>query len=324
MRRDLLAAQQQQNLASATIPFRLQARFTLYTLDGKPRDEGTFVWDLLSNGTQQQISTIGSYKRVHVSVDGRHYDKDELQRGELLLNSLLGMFFNPLPPEDLLKKSVGFSRQLAKVGDSSLDCISFSAVGMIRDDSNRNMGFNQGQAYCLNPTTHVLHATQAENGYAARFANFVSFAGHVIPREVDLLEAGFQSKSRLRAKLEITSLKSAPDLTAEELRKSLPPGELEASGPAYRKVIGPEFVSGVRPTLPKSMVGIQDVNEVVMMIRINEQGRVADVEPVNATSPMLVDVAEDAIRDWRYKPATVDGKPVPYNLRYTMRLLATR
>lgn len=68
------------------------------------------------------------------------------------------------------------------------------------------------------------------------------------------------------------------------------------------------------PTYPEvaRKKGLQ--GEVILEIRISESGAVVDVEVVRGDEPFVA-AALAAVRTWRYRPALVDGRPVPFTRR---------
>lgn len=66
--------------------------------------------------------------------------------------------------------------------------------------------------------------------------------------------------------------------------------------------------------------GVQGV--VVLLATINEQGLVDDIEVVKGLSLGLTENAIEALKQWTFEPATLDGEPVAvfYNLTFNFRL----
>jgi len=62
---------------------------------------------------------------------------------------------------------------------------------------------------------------------------------------------------------------------------------------------------------------VHAVGKVVMEIVINEQGRVERVKGVSG-NPILVVSATQAMKDWIYEPATVDGRPTKVSTQVTV------
>jgi TonB family protein len=72
-----------------------------------------------------------------------------------------------------------------------------------------------------------------------------------------------------------------------------------------------------RPVYPTEALtaGVEGV--VVVEVVINEQGDVADARVVRSI-PMLDDAAIQAVRNWHFKPTTVQGNSVPVRMNVTV------
>ena len=52
---------------------------------------------------------------------------------------------------------------------------------------------------------------------------------------------------------------------------------------------------------------------VILKTLIDDEGNVADIEVLKSMPMGLSEAAVDAVRQWKFKPAMVDGRPVPTN-----------
>jgi protein TonB len=57
---------------------------------------------------------------------------------------------------------------------------------------------------------------------------------------------------------------------------------------------------------------------VTLDVQIGEEGAVHNIEVVEG-NPLLADAAVQAVRQWRYRPYSVDGRPVEMQTRVTIR-----
>lgn len=65
----------------------------------------------------------------------------------------------------------------------------------------------------------------------------------------------------------------------------------------------------VRPKMPEAARQLGLKGPVVLEIKIDEGGNVADVRIVRG-NPILNSVAEDAVKQWKYEPISFEGKPI--------------
>lgn len=76
----------------------------------------------------------------------------------------------------------------------------------------------------------------------------------------------------------------------------------------------------LRPPYPESKRRMEEEATLQLRLAIDERGRVTAVEPLGRADEAFVDSARrHLIRNWRYKPATEDGRPVPSSLTITLR-----
>jgi TonB family protein len=84
----------------------------------------------------------------------------------------------------------------------------------------------------------------------------------------------------------------------------------------------PKVISGVEPIYPgeEKKNGISGV--VILELTIKEDGSVSDVRVIKPVSVGLDQAAVDAVRQWRFQPATKDGKPVEvlFNITINFKL----
>jgi TonB family protein len=79
----------------------------------------------------------------------------------------------------------------------------------------------------------------------------------------------------------------------------------------------PALVSTVPADAPEAIRAAAGVDALVCEIVIDETGRVRDAKIMKSV-PMLDDVAITAVRQWRYAPTIVDGRPVPVRMTVTV------
>ena len=78
----------------------------------------------------------------------------------------------------------------------------------------------------------------------------------------------------------------------------------------------PVVLHSVDPELPKDMKG---THMVLVSLTIDEQGLPNDARVLRADGPEFVDPALNAIKQFRFKPATLDGVPVSVKMNIELR-----
>ena len=73
----------------------------------------------------------------------------------------------------------------------------------------------------------------------------------------------------------------------------------------------------VEPDYPESARQLQLQGPVVLDVRIGQDGGVQQMTLVSG-QPLLVQAAKDAVKQWRFKPPVVDGRPATTQTRITL------
>ena len=73
----------------------------------------------------------------------------------------------------------------------------------------------------------------------------------------------------------------------------------------------PRKIKHVNPVYPTSATDVRTEQVVVVELRINEEGRVADARMLR-TVPAFDQAALDAVRQWQYEPVVVNGSPTAF------------
>ncbi|HEV3484416.1 MAG TPA: energy transducer TonB, partial [Vicinamibacterales bacterium] len=87
-------------------------------------------------------------------------------------------------------------------------------------------------------------------------------------------------------------------------------------------VKAPVLVNRVEPVFPAEARAARISGVVIVEAMINENGTVDDVRVLKPLPFGLDQAAVEAVRQWVFRPATFDGKPVPvvFNLTINFRL----
>ena len=72
----------------------------------------------------------------------------------------------------------------------------------------------------------------------------------------------------------------------------------------------PTLVSAASPLYPSTALRLGQSGEASVLFEIDEQGVVVNATLETATAPEFGEAALHAIRLWKYRPATLGGKPV--------------
>jgi len=75
-------------------------------------------------------------------------------------------------------------------------------------------------------------------------------------------------------------------------------------------VVAPELVTKVKPGYPEVARRARLEGKVFLQAIINEKGEVEDVQVLSAANPIFQQPAIDAVKQWKYRPAKQNGRPV--------------
>jgi TonB family protein len=91
-----------------------------------------------------------------------------------------------------------------------------------------------------------------------------------------------------------------------------------AAIPAARVVTQPRLIWSASPIYPTLAKQANIQGDVKLEITINESGHVTKTKAISGPA-LLQQPAINAVRDWKYEPSTLDGKPVPTQLVVTVQ-----
>jgi protein TonB len=91
--------------------------------------------------------------------------------------------------------------------------------------------------------------------------------------------------------------------------------------PVSQGVTGGELIHKVAPIYPMQAVPLRLEGDVVLEATIAPNGHVQDLKVVEGP-PMLTPAALDAVRQWRYQPYALNGKPISMKAKITINFKA--
>ncbi len=87
---------------------------------------------------------------------------------------------------------------------------------------------------------------------------------------------------------------------------------------ASRNYTPPKAIKQSRAQYPFDLLRSGFGGEVLVQFEVTVEGRTRNVYALRSQHPSFDEAAVDAVEQWRFKPATVDGKPVNTRMRVTM------
>src|SRR6266536_492050 len=112
--------------------------------------------------------------------------------------------------------------------------------------------------------------------------------------------------------LRIAVAQSQPPATTNS-KSSNKPGEPSAEhiyGPKDKGVKPPKVKSFYDPEYPKTPLGNRKVGTIVLQLIVGSTGIPLEIKVLRSLRAELDDAAIEAVRKWKFAPATKDGEPV--------------
>jgi protein TonB len=114
--------------------------------------------------------------------------------------------------------------------------------------------------------------------------------------------------------------KAAAEAVAAKAKADAAAARAKAQKQAVRvggRIKAPEKIKDVKPVYPAIAQSAHVVGTVTIEATIGPDGKVIDAKVVRSI-PMLDQAALDAVRQWEYTPALLNGKPVPVVMNVTL------
>ncbi len=111
--------------------------------------------------------------------------------------------------------------------------------------------------------------------------------------------------------IEPPSVELAPSIKPEQLAQlSSIPAQLPSAGPRVSEgVVEPTLIHKIAPGYPMQARTERISGKVVLSAMIGADGSVGEISVVSG-SPILAEAAKQAVRQWRYDPAKLNGSPI--------------
>ncbi len=121
--------------------------------------------------------------------------------------------------------------------------------------------------------------------------------------------------SQLIGKGELHTAESMPSEVHDKEVSSVPETTF---GSASGKLVGPDFIRRVTPRYPVMARRLGVEGEVLLLLTIDEEGRLVDIEVLKGDSYGFEEAAIEALRRSTFRPAMKDGRPT--KTRATLRV----
>lgn len=130
--------------------------------------------------------------------------------------------------------------------------------------------------------------------------------------------AGAGANSAVEAPALTTQVPASPDAPLQNLPSPAMPGAADRAPAVGGEVQPARLIHAVLPTYPQIARSSRVAGDVTLDALVDESGNVLDVKVI--AGPLLLrDAAMEALRQWKYEPARLDGQPTPMHLTVTVK-----
>lgn len=321
----MLLGAQLNGLAPDMKPWHLRANFQTFDADGKPKDQGVFEewWDASA--------------KWKVSYAGKEFHQVMYRNGDMGTRKMTGdsgwipvqyrIAIHTLYEDFATKKSI--EKANLRAADRKLGAVDLHCVGPLRvapelmaseDIAGNPMLAFRGSSgvptVCFNPDSAVVRVVVYDNGFSMIFDNVVQVDGRYIARDIWL-----RNGSLPLAHLTVSAIETLAKIEDSEF--TAPASAVPVPAERYNSEVKEgRRTGGEVPIYPPLANSKSIQGRVVLEATITSTGDITDVQAISGPKE-LRQSALDAVKTWKYKPYSLNGKPVEMrtaiNIVYTMR-----
>jgi TonB family protein len=281
--------------------FRLKLDFKATKKDGSVL-EGTYteVWG--SKAQWRRETVAGDVRRTEVAEGQKRF---LLEPGKALLEQLQGLpalsEIGRLQPEAWKPEKIE-NRSLDGANVRCVETLPVIRMGMIRlPNSPERKGGGEAPALCFDGTIGVLvaeiePAMNRSEGEACFFSDYQKFGDRSYARSYKCVKG-----DQVRLEARVVELAAIPQVDPELF--ALPEGTKELTS-------CPDPVRPPRVVYEPEPAAFHGSGVVVILITVGIDGTPRNLSVDSSPSPKLEKTALEAVRQWRFRPATCDREPV--------------
>ncbi len=164
-----------------------------------------------------------------------------------------------------------------------------------------------GTAYCFDPKAPFLVSTLMNHTITNSYSKVQKFQNHNIAGHIDIAYLG---QKKLEADLEDYAEVAPDDAAFTPSPDAKEPVVEVRTIPIGAGITPGMLLDRVPPVYPPDAKAAHIMGTVVVKAVIGKDGRVHDPEVVSSPDSSLSAAALEAVRQWQYRPYTLNGKPV--------------
>lgn len=302
-------------------PYHFKAGFQTWDFFGKADGVGTVEEFADGAGRWRREVTYRGKTETTVESKGRYVSVEEFH-GSISERALVSAFFDPLPEGDLQR--YGVEVQQVTQNGVGMDCVVVHTPA-VDPVLRAGRAVARDTVYCLAGPAKTLRVTQMKNGQAMLYNRLEPMGEKIFARDLTLM----QGKLR-RGVMQVETMSA---WVVEEARLAVPAGAERQGGAGSNgggaRVAGGvqagSKISGSEPEYPRVARMGRVEGQVVISAVVSKTGVLEDMEVVSAPDEALARASLEALKDWRYKPYLLGGKPMSVQTTITQNFyLGTR
>lgn len=277
-------------------PWHLKAKVQLFDPDGKPAGDASLEEWWSSPETYRVEYRSSTYASSEINVRGKSYRSG----------------ISDLPPYylDFVRRQIVHPVEIPKGKQRQAPELRYvNAANVKMDCITEYPGQGSAQSYCLANGSGALLLSRFSDYLVAARSSTGAFQGREVPTS---LSVAFNGVLTARATIELLST----DASSED-RFHITPEFEEVSPPLVSSdeldgIPGKKLVPLSQPPPLYPVVARHNHMNGSALLRaiVDINGSIRKVEAVGATSPLFIESSIGAVKDWKYKPPTKDGRPV--------------
>ena len=286
-----------------TKPWHLKATYARFDT-AAPEIDGTLeMWWTGKDQARLEVTEADKKSVYLLTPQGRLRSNDSAHLSQAM-EALVGAIEQPFPPNlfDLLAEP-----QAQSFGDLATRCYA-RPTRQTTDDAPKTVSL---PAFCVDDANVVRVAWL--HGPKVTRDDIRSFDGHEVPGKVTV-----SFGDRVMARGQVDELSEAPDANVSMATDGFVPdvftGPVRVSG----GVMAGMMLTRIAPIYPIEAKQKHITGTVIFAARIGKDGKISDLRVVSPADKLLTEAAEDAVRQWRYRPYELNGVPTEVNTTITV------
>ena len=295
-------ARQKNGLAGPDVhPWHIHGTYKVYSEKGNPMSEGIYEEWWLGPAKYKRSFTSSIFTQTDYA-DGTKLFRDGFQGWwsgfELLLREQL---IDPTPPASQLTDMHLASRTMS-VGQAGLQCI-FMTYPL---RPNLTVANDYFPAVCFESTGAVLRLNSSGSSRQATYDNVIVFQGHYVAKQIQFFSSG-----KLRAELSLDVVESLENPADSIFAPPPTAKEVDLSSITFLQSSFQYFPSNLKKAVPEYPAEAKSrrIQGVVLIhTSVGADGHIGKMNVLKGPYE-LREAAQDAVKQWVYRPPTIMGEP---------------